>query len=419
RFVYITGIFFKCLLLVFIMENFNVMAKRGYYDFDKYQRKSEFGGIAQRSYPVKAGNFIVENQIKANIFNDFNSGAYLIGRTFPNIKVFMDGRTELYGGEFFKEYIKIWQDGNPEVFEAMVERYNLTGAFLNSSREDIPEKILSYLDKNEDWIPVYFDHDGVFFLRNVPQHREMIERYAIDFENWQPPFTDLLRMGIAVAEPYEHNFRAFTLESMGYDEAALREAKAALRIKPNYSDPLKLIGKIFAKGKQFRSAFEAFRHASLYDPGNKKLRYNLALSYLDMAEFEGAIQQYQDIHMTWPADPKAVFFLAKAYAFNRQYEESLKTFKQAVAMSPSSAGDAVNIADVIFEDGKYETAVQMYKTALEIDADLAKVHHKLGLSYKSMDKLDLAKQHLTRAVELEPEDEAFQQALQELPGTAE
>ena len=171
------------------------MAKRGYYDFDKYQRKSEFGGIAQRTYPSKAADFIIDNRIKANIFNDFNSGAYLIGRTYPNIKVFMDGRTELYGGDFFREYLKIWEKGDPEVFEAMVAKYNLTGAFLNSSREDIPADILDYLDEHEDWIPVYFDHDGVFFLKDVPEHQEMIARYKVDFENWQPPYTDLLRHG--------------------------------------------------------------------------------------------------------------------------------------------------------------------------------------------------------------------------------
>ncbi|MCB9721160.1 MAG: tetratricopeptide repeat protein [Candidatus Omnitrophica bacterium] len=418
RFVYITGIFCKILLLGFIAENYNVMAERGYYDFDKYQRKSEFGGIAKRTYPSGAADFIIENGIKANIFNDFNSGAYLIGRTFPNIKVFMDGRTELYGGEFFRQYLKIWEQGNPEIFEAMVAKYNLTGAFLNSSREDIPKEILRYLDQQKEWIPVYFNSDGVFFLKDVPEHRAIIERYAVDFENWQPPYTDLLRMGIAKAEPYEHNYRAFTLESMDYDEAALREAKEALRIKPDYADPLKLIGKVFAKRKQFRSAFEAFRHACLYDPGNKKLRYNLALSYLDMSEYEGAIAAYRDIHVAWPADPKAVFFLSKAYAFNRQYDESLKMFQEAVKMAPASAGDAVNIADVIFADGKYDTAVEMYRTALEINDKLPAVHRKIGEAYRALDQPELAEKHLKRAAELKPpEDEAAEAAVGETAGS--
>jgi len=66
-------------------------------------------------YPYKAVDFIVRHKIKANIFNDFNSGAYLIGRTYPNIKVFIDGRTEVYGASFFETYQKIWQDGNAKI----------------------------------------------------------------------------------------------------------------------------------------------------------------------------------------------------------------------------------------------------------------------------------------------------------------
>lgn len=414
KFIYLTGIFVKLLLLCFIFENCRLMATRGYYDFDRYERKSEFGGIAQRAYPNKAADFIIESGIKANIFNDFNSGAYLIGRTYPNIKVFMDGRTELYGGAFFKKYVEIWEKGNSAVFEEMVNKYNLTGAFLNSSREEIPRDLLRYLDKSGDWVPVYFNYDGIFFLKNVPEHKEIIDRFAVDFKNWVPPKTDLLRLGAVNVDPYQNNFRAFTLESMDYDDAALNEAKEALRIKPNYADPLQLVGKVFTKRKQYHYAFEAFRHAALFDPHNKKNRYNLALAYLDMAEYEGAINQYITLRQMWPGDPKAVFFLAKAYAFNRQYEESLKAFKDAVAMSPESIGDTLVIADIVFEDRKFETALEMYQTSLAKNDGMAKVHYKVGLCYRSLNKMEQAKIHLTKAVELEPENTEYKDTLKSL-----
>jgi len=414
KFVYITGIFIKVLLLFFIFENCRQIAVQGYYDFDKYERKSEFGGISQRAYPTKAADFLVEAGIKANIFNDFNSGAYLIGRTYPNIKVFMDGRTELYGGSFFRKYVEIWEKGNNRVFEEMAEKYNLTGVFLNSSREEIPKDILRYLDKSDNWTPVYFNYDGIFFLKNIPEHKETIERYAIDFNHWIPPKSDLIRLGATIVDPYQNNFRAFTLESMDYDEAALNEAREALRIKPNYADPLQLVGKIFTKRKQYHYAFEAFRHAALSDPYNKKNRYNLALAYLDMAEYEGAINQYATLRQMWPGDPKAVFFLAKSYAFNRQYEEALKAFKEAVAMSPESVGDALVIADIIFEDRKFETALEMYQAALIRNDKQARVHYKVGLCFRNLNKLEQARSHLTKAVEYEPENAEYKSTLENL-----
>ena len=82
----------------------------------------EFGGITQRNYPNKAADFLVENKVKGNFFNDFNSGAYLIGRCFPDIKVFMDGRTEVYGPRFFQYYDKAWKQGDVKILEEILDK---------------------------------------------------------------------------------------------------------------------------------------------------------------------------------------------------------------------------------------------------------------------------------------------------------
>ena len=63
---------------------------RGYFDFDKFEQKSEFGGVSLRNFPYKAADFLVDNGIKGNFLNDFNSGAYLVGRAYPDVKVFID-----------------------------------------------------------------------------------------------------------------------------------------------------------------------------------------------------------------------------------------------------------------------------------------------------------------------------------------
>jgi len=102
KFFYLTTIVLKLLFLIWIIGYYQAISVRSYYDFNKYELKSEFGGISERSFPNKAADFLVENNIKGNFFNDFNSGAYLLGRTFPNIKVFIDGRTEVYGVKFFQ-----------------------------------------------------------------------------------------------------------------------------------------------------------------------------------------------------------------------------------------------------------------------------------------------------------------------------
>ncbi|MEI7999463.1 MAG: hypothetical protein WCH62_08170, partial [Candidatus Omnitrophota bacterium] len=194
KFKYITGIFFKGMLIFWMINNGTQIAANGYFDFDTYERKSEFWGISKRSFPYHAVDFLVKNQIKGNFFNDFNSGAYLIGRCSPNIKVYMDGRTEVYGGEFFEHYQKIWRDGNKKIFLEDIPKYNITGVFLNNNNQDIPNQTLKMFYQLPDWKVVYFDYDGVILLRNVPFNKVWIDRFAIDLKKWQSKSMDLQRL---------------------------------------------------------------------------------------------------------------------------------------------------------------------------------------------------------------------------------
>ncbi|MCK4882022.1 MAG: hypothetical protein KAS92_03255, partial [Candidatus Omnitrophica bacterium] len=236
RFQYLTTTLLKILFLLWIFGYYQAISLRSYYDFEKYELKSEFGGISQRSYPDKAVDFLVENKIKGNFFNDFNSGAYLLGRTHPDIKVFIDGRTEVYGGDFFRKYRDIWDHGNVELFEDVVKQHQITGALLNSSRQFIPKKILKYLYEHKDWKVVYFNYDAVIFLKNVEANRGIIERFEIDLAQWEAPKSNLFKLGTLRVRPYQPYYRAYTLESLGIDGAALRELEETIRIDPFYAD---------------------------------------------------------------------------------------------------------------------------------------------------------------------------------------
>jgi hypothetical protein len=69
--------------------------------------------------PVGAANYIRENRISGNMFNDYNFGGYLIYKLAPTQKVFIDGRADLYGDKFVNDYLDIYSGkaGWKEKFE--------------------------------------------------------------------------------------------------------------------------------------------------------------------------------------------------------------------------------------------------------------------------------------------------------------
>ncbi len=57
--------------------------------------------------PSQAADFVIKNGISGNLFNSYDDGGYLIYRLAPERKVFIDGRADLYGDVFLKEFINI------------------------------------------------------------------------------------------------------------------------------------------------------------------------------------------------------------------------------------------------------------------------------------------------------------------------
>ncbi len=60
-----------------------------------------------KRFPVEAVNYISERRIRQPIFSLDSWGGYLIYRIYPESKVVLDDRHDLYGDQFFKEYLKV------------------------------------------------------------------------------------------------------------------------------------------------------------------------------------------------------------------------------------------------------------------------------------------------------------------------
>ena len=60
-----------------------------------------------KRFPVQAVEVIAQRGIKEPIFAPDYWGGYLIYRFFPEPKVFVDDRHDLYGQRFLKDYLKV------------------------------------------------------------------------------------------------------------------------------------------------------------------------------------------------------------------------------------------------------------------------------------------------------------------------
>ncbi|RLB07883.1 MAG: hypothetical protein DRG50_01435, partial [Deltaproteobacteria bacterium] len=85
-------------------------------------RAQRIGLGVWRNYPEATVKFLKDHHIKGNIFNTYGLGGYIIWHLWPNIPVFIDGRTPtIYDQDFF--WLYSLAERKKEIWEKVVKNY--------------------------------------------------------------------------------------------------------------------------------------------------------------------------------------------------------------------------------------------------------------------------------------------------------
>jgi len=109
--------------------------------------------------PVAAANYLESHHLQESVLSVDYWGGYLIYRFYPQGRVVLDDRHDLYGEEFFKSYLRMvqvereWQD--------VLLAHPASSVLLP---RDVG--LASMLTATRDWKPVYADDVAIVFVRN-------------------------------------------------------------------------------------------------------------------------------------------------------------------------------------------------------------------------------------------------------------
>ncbi|MDO8555226.1 MAG: hypothetical protein Q7R75_01520 [bacterium] len=126
----------------------------------------------------KAADFVIQNNISGNMFNNFDVGGYLINRFYPERKVFIDNRPEAYPAQFFKDvYIPMQED--KEVWDRYSAKYDFNFIFFeHTDMTPWARKFLNIIANDKNWVAVYLDNNEVILVKNSLNNEEIIEKYG-------------------------------------------------------------------------------------------------------------------------------------------------------------------------------------------------------------------------------------------------
>jgi hypothetical protein len=127
--------------------------------------------FSDEKFPVAAVEFLKKEPISGNMFNNDEFGDYLIFAAWPTYRVFMDGRSDMYGEKFGSAYLRVAsaQLGWKEIFE----KYDISWVLF-----DTQSPLTAALQEQRDWQPIYSDRVATIFVKKIPAHAALLEKYT-------------------------------------------------------------------------------------------------------------------------------------------------------------------------------------------------------------------------------------------------
>lgn len=165
-------------------------------------------------------------------------------------------------------------------------------------------------------------------------------------------------------------------------------------------------GVALVKANDLAGAAAKFEEALKINPNLIEAHAVLADIYVDQKKYKEALAAADRVLQARPDDKPALtarYDAATALGDKATAAAAMKALS-AVAPGPEAAVRLLNEGVEHYNAGRIPQAIEVFEQVVKLDPNQAKVHYMLGLSYANADQKDKARTHLSKFLELAPND---------------
>jgi hypothetical protein len=134
-------------------------------------------GSDPRVAPREVVQFIKQSRPSGHVFNVFGYGGFFIHELWPEWKVFVDGRLDVFPPGFLDAYGRLIRTG--EGWDAACRKYDITMAVVDyRSGRDGDSGLRQLLRTDPAWCCVFFSRNATVYAKRVRENQEIIDRYG-------------------------------------------------------------------------------------------------------------------------------------------------------------------------------------------------------------------------------------------------
>ena len=173
-----------------------------------------------------------------------------------------------------------------------------------------------------------------------------------------------------------------TLFNQGQFDNVATQINQLLHTYPNSFVLWNLLGAVYTRGGELKSAEPAFRKAVECNPNSSDVHYNLGTNLKRQGKNAEAISSFQHALIIKPDHTYAHYNMGNTFKDLDKLDEAIAAYERALAITPDYAEAALNMGLALQDQGKLLQAIDAYRRTLAIKPDYhsAKMYlrHMLG-----------------------------------------
>ena len=170
----------------------------------------------------------------------------------------------------------------------------------------------------------------------------------------------------------------------GYYEEAIKYYRIYLNDYPNSVNARSSIASSYLNLKEYQKAIDEFEKAKEMDPRIFKDYQNLGLSYLRSGNYLKAKSTFLRAVELNPEDYMALGNLAIVQTYLKENDQALENYKKAFALHPELENLKFDYASLLASMGKNDEAIKVYQEYIKAYPEDSNAYLNLGILYQNL-----------------------------------
>lgn len=377
----------------------------------------EFGsGVVWWNTPRDATAFVVEKGIQGPIFNAIRDGGYIAWATqneqAEGVKIFSDGRLEVYGPEFLTALSNL----SPATWPAMEAQWKWNAAIVPVRGLS---ELIAYLHTSTAWSLVYLDHRDAIFVRREGPNAALASQ-PLDLTKPLDPATteeDLPAWKEAlggVAHPSHSEGRVEALLALQAYDNAEREARAGLASFPENSTLREVLAFLSYRAGRQKEALDLL--SGLDEAARVRTMRDAARTLASEGDLAGGIRPLEDALAITPADPELLLVWADLCLRTGQPAKAKQGYERFLHVSRASPNELNKLGAACEQLQDFPGAAAAYRKSLAMADNQPQMWNQLGIVLGTLGDLPGAADAFAHAVKLKPDYAAARNNLEKVRG---